>query len=115
MCVCTCIHIHTHKHPHPTLHMTCICAHTYMHIPTGKTFSMEGSSDEPGINPRTLRRVFEVIRHCMGIIHPLVHVIVYAFAYVCVCVCVCDVSIRMQVCELDIRCMHTHTRICIYR
>ena len=51
---------------------------------------MEGSSDEPGINPRTLRRVFEVIRHCIGIcIHPLVHVFVYAFAYVCVCVCVC--------------------------
>ena len=58
---------------------------------------MEGSSDEPGINPRTLRRVFEVIRHCMGIIHPLVHVIVYAFAYVCVCVCVC-VCVYVCVC-----------------
>ena len=62
MCVCTCIHIHTHKHPHPPLHITCICAHTYMHIPTGKTFSMDGDDEHLGIMPRVFAKLFDYMK-----------------------------------------------------
>mmetsp|Transcript_79902 Transcript_79902/g.129513 ORF Transcript_79902/g.129513 Transcript_79902/m.129513 type:complete len:788 (+) Transcript_79902:81-2444(+) len=37
-----------------------VCIFAYGQTGSGKTFSMEGSADQPGINPRTLARVFEM-------------------------------------------------------
>jgi kinesin family protein C2/C3 len=39
-----------------------VCIFAYGQTGSGKTFSMEGSVDQPGINPRTLSRVFEQIQ-----------------------------------------------------
>jgi len=39
-----------------------VCIFAYGQTGSGKTFTMEGSETEQGINPRTLARVFELIR-----------------------------------------------------